>query len=64
VKRPLTDPRPLDELGSETTGQLATEWMLVTIVVVLPLMLLVPTMIEMISVYFYRVAEVICLPFP
>ena len=64
MKRPLSEPRSLEELGPETSGQLATEWMLVAVVVVLPLMLLVPTMIEMISVYFYRVAEVICLPLP
>jgi hypothetical protein len=64
VKRSLSDPRPLVELGPEASGQLATEWMLVAVVIVLPLMLLVPTLIEMISIYFYRVAEVICLPFP
>ena len=62
--RPLTEPRYLHELEDDTTGQLATEWALLTGAVIVPLMLLVPTMLAMIKVYFYRGSEVICLPFP
>ena len=41
-----------------------TEWVLVTAVVVMPLIMLVPTMMWMIDVYFYRIAQVVALPFP
>ncbi len=62
--RPLTKPRALSRLASDTHGQAATEWLLVTAVAVLPLVAMIPVMIEMIDVYFYRVAEVISNPFP
>ena len=38
--------------------------LLLTTMVVIPLILLVPGLISMIHLYFYRIAEVVCLPFP
>ena len=61
---PLTEPRRLSELRGESSGQLVTEWVLVTAVIVIPLILTVPRMLETIRTYFYRTAEVICFPFP
>lgn len=60
----LTDPRSLDELGADAAGQMAVEWVLVTLVVTIPIILLLPQMLWTVSVYFYRVAEVVSLPFP
>jgi hypothetical protein len=60
----LSAPRPLDELDGDASGQMVTEWVLVTIVVVIPIILLIPTMLWTVSVYFYRIAEVVSLPFP
>ena len=60
----LTRPRSLAELGPDAAGQMVTEWALITSVIVVPIIALVPAMIGMVRVYFYRVAEVICLPFP
>ena len=37
MKRPLTDPRPLFELENDCSGQLVTEWVLVTAVAVMPI---------------------------
>jgi hypothetical protein len=48
----------------DTTGQLATEWILVTAVVVLPIILFIPTMLEILNSYFNRVAGFVALPFP
>jgi hypothetical protein len=62
--RPLSSPRPLRDLDGNTAGQLLTEWVLVTAVIVIPIILLIPMMLEMMRIYFYRVAEVISLPFP
>ncbi|MHC4083570.1 MAG: hypothetical protein ACYSU2_19845, partial [Planctomycetota bacterium] len=62
--RPLSSPRPLSNLESDDAGQAATEWAMVLGVVVIPLILLIPWIFAMIHVYFYRVAEVISLPFP
>jgi hypothetical protein len=60
----LSRPRSLHALASDTQGQLMTEWVLVTAVVVMPLIMLVPTMLWMIDLYFYRIAKVVALPFP
>ena len=62
--RAPTRSRPLRELHPDAAGQLATEWALLTATVVIPILLCVPMMLGMIQIYFYRIAEVICLPFP
>ena len=62
--RPLTTPRRLGSLGRDQSGQLVTEWVLLTAAIVIPLILLVPNMLELLSIYFNRIAEVIALPFP
>jgi hypothetical protein len=62
--RTLTTPRPRSTLENDDAGQAATEWAMVLGVVVIPLILLIPWIMGMIYVYFYRVAEVISLPFP
>jgi hypothetical protein len=64
LKLPLSTPRSLADLPADCEGQLATEWALITVTIIVPIMALVPTMLGMIQSYFYRVAEVICLPFP
>lgn len=56
--------RPPSAMRRDTTGQLATEWILVTAVVVLPIILFIPTMLEMLNSYFNRVAGFVALPFP
>ncbi len=60
----LEERRALVELGDDVTGQLVTEWVLVTAFVVMPMILLIPTLLGMIRLYFYRIAEVVHLPFP
>jgi uncharacterized membrane protein len=60
----LSRPRRLRHLDGDTQGQAATEWLLVTAVGVLPLVAMIPVMLKMINVYFYRIAEVISSPFP
>jgi hypothetical protein len=62
--KPLSSPRALSDLQDDDAGQAATEWVMVLGVVVIPLILLIPWFFAMIYVYFYRVAEVISLPFP
>ncbi|MHC4126947.1 MAG: hypothetical protein ACYTE6_09330 [Planctomycetota bacterium] len=62
--RPLTSPRPLNDLEGDDAGQAVTEWAMLLGVVVIPLILLIPWIMGMIYVYFYRVAESISLPFP
>ena len=62
--KPLSSSRHISELNRDTAGQLATEWMLVTAFVVIPVILLIPLMLEMLSSYFYRIAGVVSLPFP
>jgi hypothetical protein len=64
VSQTLFEPRPLDELLDDTSGQLLTEWVLLTAVVVVPIILLVPGLLNMTGLYYQRIAEVICLPFP
>jgi hypothetical protein len=54
----------LSELRRDAAGQLATEWLLVTAVVVLPVIALIPVMLAMLSSYFNRISEVVSLPFP
>ena len=61
---PMSDPRPLSDLEDDATGQLATEWVLVTSVIVIPIILLIPWMLAIITAYWYRIAEVISFPFP
>jgi hypothetical protein len=41
-----------------------TEWTLLTAAVIIPFMLLVPGIIRMLDIYFYRIAGVLTLPFP
>ncbi|MEQ9617146.1 MAG: hypothetical protein RLN60_03830 [Phycisphaerales bacterium] len=48
----------------DESGQLITEWTLVTATVVIPFGLLGTASMQMIEIYFYRVAGTICLPFP
>jgi len=56
--------RSLEELLRDSSGQLMTEWTLVTAAVVISFGLLAPAMIHMLDIYFYRIAGVIALPFP
>ena len=60
----LEERRALVELSDDVSGQLVTEWVLVTAFVVMPMILLIPTLLGMIRLYFYRTAEVVHLPFP
>ena len=62
--RPLVERRELSELRDDTSGELVIEWVLVTTVVVVPMILLVPVMIGMLRAYFYRIADVVSSPFP
>ena len=62
--KPLSTPRPLSDLDGDAAGQAVTEWVLITGYVVIPLILLIPMFLNWIDTYFYRVAEVISLPFP
>ena len=64
TERTLSEPRPVTDLEADTSGQLATEWVMVTAAVVIPLLLLIPYFLGMINVYFSRVAEVISSLFP
>lgn len=58
------EPRQLDELGADETGQMTVEWIMVTGFVILPLGMTVPGIMYMYYLYFYRVAGVIAFPFP
>ncbi len=60
----LSSPRGLVELGDDSNGQLVTEWVLVLGFAVMPMILLIPTFLGIIQTYFYRIAEVVGLPFP
>ena len=60
----LSEPRSLTDLEGDASGQLATEWVLVTAFIVMPMIMMIPVIIGMIRLYFYRTAEVIALPFP
>ena len=64
MSRVLEDPRLLTELGDDADGQLATEWVLLAALVVSMITFLVPTSIGMIRLYFYRIAEIVQVPFP
>lgn len=57
-------PRQAHELFGDDSGQLVTEWALVTAAVVVPLGLLLPGALIMMRIYFYRIAGTIVLPFP
>ena len=52
------------ELGDDDSGQLVVEWALLAATVIMPFGLLAPTMIDMITTYYYRIAGLISLPFP
>ncbi len=56
--------RSCQEIHADRSGQMAVEWVLVTTVVLIPLGMLVPLILQMIQTYFYRVAGVMCFPFP
>lgn len=59
----VEEPR-LADLHRDTTGQMVVEWLLVTATVILPLAMMVPGLINMVRIYFYRIAGVVCFPFP
>lgn len=61
---PDATPRNWVELIRDDAGQLVTEWTLVTATVVIPLGLLLPGAMNMMRIYFYRIAGTIVLPFP
>ncbi len=63
-QRVLEARRSLVDLSHDVTGQLVTEWVLLTAFVVMPMILVIPTLLGMIRTYFYRIAEVVHLPFP
>lgn len=56
--------RDISALPGDCSGQLMTEWTLLTAAVIIPFMLLVPGIIRMLDIYFYRIAGVLALPFP
>ena len=56
--------RPVSELAEDASGQLVTEWVLLTATVIIPLGMLGPVLIQMLVTYFYRIAGTISLPFP
>ncbi|MFT5289092.1 MAG: hypothetical protein ACI82F_001151 [Planctomycetota bacterium] len=56
--------RELTDLQEDSNGQLITEWVLLTALIVMPMIILIPSLLGMIRLYFYRTAEVISLPFP
>ena len=60
----LNSRRPLSDLSEESSGQLATEWVLVTAFVVLPMILTIPYLLGIIGTYFHRIADVVGSPFP
>lgn len=60
----LGSARQLVELPSDSTGQLAVEWVLIMAVILPALAGIFYVVWDMIPRYFYRTAEVICLPFP
>lgn len=60
----LQSRRSLTELGDESSGQLATEWVLVTAFAVMPMVLTIPFLLGIISTYFHRIADVVGSPFP
>lgn len=60
----LQSRRSLSELGDDATGQLTTEWVLVTAFAVMPILLWIPFLLGIISTYFHRIADVVGSPFP
>ena len=60
----LGNARPVAEIPSDSTGQLAVEWVLIMVVILPSLGLYFPLVWGMIPKYFFRTAEVISLPFP
>jgi hypothetical protein len=62
--KPLSSPRPLSDLNGDTAGQAVTEYAMLMGFVVIPILLFIPVFLNWIDIYFYRVAEVISLPFP
>lgn len=62
--KPLSDPRPMDELDADDSGQLLVEWVLLVGTVILPLGMLSSGSLYMMKLYFYRITGVLCLPFP
>lgn len=63
-RRRRKEARGLGELPADSSGQLTTEWVLVTTLVVMPIVLLIPVLLGMTRLYFLRIAEVVHLPFP
>ena len=64
MKRPLSEPRDLDELAGDESGQLLVEWVLLVGTVILPLSFLATGSLYMMKAYFYRITGILCLPFP
>jgi len=62
--KPLSQVRSWVDLLSDETGQITTEWVLVTGTIVFPICLAANEMITMLDSYFYRIAGVVALPFP
>lgn len=56
--------RAIRLLHRDQHGQLITEWTLLTATVIFPLSVLGTRGVEMIEIYFYRIAGVVTLPFP
>ena len=63
-ERPLSTVRDWREILDDESGQLVTEWMLVTVLVVIPFGLLGSSMLGMLRYYYYRITGVVTLPFP
>ena len=56
--------RRLRDLPGDVSGQLLTEWVLLTATIILPLAATYPVLLGMLKTYFYRIAGTISLPFP
>lgn len=56
--------RPLIDLLREDHGQLATEWLLVAMAWVIPMLMLLPVFLNRLYEYFYHIVVVLSLPFP
>ena len=64
IDRPCSLARDPDEIPRDTAGQATAEWLLVTAVIVLPIILCIPVMLDMLNSYFNRITGIVTLPFP
>lgn len=60
----LSDPRAVAEVNGDDAGQMMVEWVLLTAGVILAFALMLPGILKMLELYFYRIAGTVSLPFP